>query len=59
VANVYFTLMAALSLTSLSPLSPITTFPPLVLVLGVAMVKEGWEDYKRHKADRTENERTS
>ncbi|CAG9461573.1 unnamed protein product [Pedinophyceae sp. YPF-701] len=59
VANVYFTLMAALSVTEFSPLRPFTTFTPLVIVMGTAMVKEAYEDFKRHRADREENNRES
>lgn len=51
VANVYFTLNAALSLTPYSPVRPWTTFLPLGLVLGVAMAKEAAEDYKRYRQD--------
>lgn len=30
---------------------PWTTFLPLAVVLGVSMIKEGIEDYKRHRQD--------
>lgn len=50
-ANAYFTLMAALSLTALSPFSPVTTFLPLGWVLGLSILKEGYEDFRRHKSD--------
>lgn len=36
---------------------PWTTFLPLVIVLGVSMIKEGVEDYKRYKADKEVNNR--
>jgi len=49
--------VAALSLTNLSPFSPVTTFTPLVAVVGLSMAKEGWEDWKRHLADAVENDR--
>ncbi|KAG2453311.1 hypothetical protein HYH02_001535 [Chlamydomonas schloesseri] len=57
VANIFFTLMAALSLTPFSPLRPWTCWTPLVIVVGVSMIKEAREDYKRYKQDREVNER--
>ncbi|KAK9829125.1 hypothetical protein WJX72_004020 [[Myrmecia] bisecta] len=57
VANVYFTAVAALSTTSLSPVAPVTTFTPLVLVLGVSMGKEALEDLRRYQADVEVNKR--
>jgi phospholipid-transporting ATPase len=36
---------------SMLVLRPWTTWTPLVLVLGVSMIKEAREDYKRHQAD--------
>lgn len=38
--------------------SPWTTFLPLGLVLGIAMIKEGLEDYKRYRQDREVNSRS-
>lgn len=58
VANIYFTLVAGLSLTDVSPVRAWTTFTPLSIVLGVSLLKEAVEDYKRHKADRIENGRS-
>ncbi|WIA12055.1 hypothetical protein OEZ85_012134 [Tetradesmus obliquus] len=57
VANIYFTLVAALSLTPYSPVRPWTTFLPLGIVLGAAMIKEAVEDYRRHKQDVEVNNR--
>ncbi|KAK9844803.1 hypothetical protein WJX74_007043 [Apatococcus lobatus] len=57
VANIYFTLVAALSTTSLSPVRPVTAFLPLILVLGISMLKELIEDIKRYRADREVNSR--
>jgi len=54
-ANLYFTLVAVLSFFSFSPVSPFTTITPLVFVLGIALTKEGIEDWKRHLADHTIN----
>eukprot|EP01147_Barroeca_monosierra_P000612 gene612-3922_t len=41
----------------ISSLSPITTALPLVFVLGVTAIKDGNDDYKRHKSDSTVNNR--
>ncbi|GFR43006.1 hypothetical protein Agub_g4006 [Astrephomene gubernaculifera] len=57
VANIYFTIVAALSLTPYTPVRAWTTWTPLVIVLGVAMIKEAVEDYKRHKLDKEINNR--
>ncbi|KAG2495688.1 hypothetical protein HYH03_006288 [Edaphochlamys debaryana] len=57
VANIYFTIVAALSLTPYSPVRAWTTWTPLIIVLGVAMLKEGIEDYKRYKLDKEINNR--
>ncbi|KAF6253363.1 hypothetical protein COO60DRAFT_1547131 [Scenedesmus sp. NREL 46B-D3] len=57
VANIYFTLVAALSLTPYSPVRPWTTFLPLGIVLGAAMIKEAVEDYRRHRQDVEVNHR--
>lgn len=55
VANVYFTIIAALSLTPISPVQPWSAILPLVFVIGVSMVKEAIEDHQRYKADKKEN----
>ncbi|KAK9787844.1 hypothetical protein WJX73_000953 [Symbiochloris irregularis] len=57
VANIYFTLVAAISTTSISPVSPVTTFLPLIIVLGISMVKEAIEDFARYRADKDLNNR--
>lgn len=56
-ANWYFTIVAALSLTAFSPVRPWTTWLPLAIVLGVSLIKEAVEDYKRYKADKEVNNR--
>jgi phospholipid-transporting ATPase len=55
VANIYFAVVAGLSLTPFSPVSYITTWAPLVLVIGISMLKEAMEDYKRHMQDMEQN----
>eukprot|EP00958_Prasinococcus_capsulatus_P025254 scaffold4182_cov384-Prasinococcus_capsulatus_cf.AAC.6 len=53
VANIYFTLVAVLSLPvfSFSPVSPVTTWFPLILVIGFSLAKEAVEDLARRKQD--------
>jgi len=52
VANLYFLLIAALSLTPVSPVSPVTNIVPLVLVMAASLAKEAFEDARRAKKDR-------
>jgi P-type E1-E2 ATPase len=47
--------MAGLSLTPFSPVSYITTWAPLILVVGISMLKEALEDRKRYKQDVAQN----
>ena len=37
--------------------SPVTTFLPLILVLGISMCKEAFEDFGRYRQDREVNAR--
>ena len=46
-----------LRLTAGGVCSPITTFLPLILVLGISMFKEAFEDFGRYRADREVNNR--
>jgi len=56
VANVYFLIISIIQMsTTLSPTNPYATFVPLCAVILITMVKEGFEDWKRHKADRLVN----
>lgn len=32
-----------------------TAIAPLIFVLGLSMLREGWEDFGRHKSDREVN----
>ncbi|XP_057841905.1 probable phospholipid-transporting ATPase 4 isoform X2 [Cryptomeria japonica] len=58
VANLYFLFAAALSVTpSLSPVSPISTIAPLAFVVGLSMLKEGIEDFRRFLQDKKVNSR--
>ena len=47
IANLYFTIVAALSLTEFSPVHPFTTITPVCGVIGFSIVREGYEDYRR------------
>jgi len=47
VANVYFLLAAALSLTAISPFSAVSMIAPLAFVVGLSMAKEALEDSRR------------
>ncbi|KAK9093590.1 hypothetical protein Syun_028501 [Stephania yunnanensis] len=58
VANLYFLLAAALSLTYWAPFSPESVVAPLVLVVGISMLKEGVEDWHRFMQDLRVNSRT-
>eukprot|EP00878_Enallax_costatus_P011256 GHUV01011753.1.p1 GENE.GHUV01011753.1~~GHUV01011753.1.p1 ORF type:complete len:201 (+),score=64.28 GHUV01011753.1:211-813(+) len=58
VANLYFLLTAILQLIpGLSPTSWFTTVAPLVFVLAVNAIKEGYDDVHRHKNDNQINNR--
>lgn len=51
-ANVYFLITAILqTIPSISPLTPATAWIPLIFVLGLSIIREGIEDYSRHKSD--------
>ncbi|KAJ6393404.1 hypothetical protein OIU77_022791 [Salix suchowensis] len=58
VANLYFLLTAALSITSLAPVKPLTLIGPLVFVVGISMLKEAVEDWYRFLQDLNVNSRT-
>eukprot|EP00854_Cymbomonas_tetramitiformis_P004996 gene4996-6085_t len=59
IANLYFTVVAALScFEALSPVHWSSTIPPLVLVIGISITKEAYEDYKRYIADTEMNSST-
>ncbi|KNE63375.1 phospholipid-translocating P-type ATPase, flippase [Allomyces macrogynus ATCC 38327] len=55
-ANVYFLFIAGLQqVPGWSPTGQYTTLLPLVLFVGLAMVREAYDDWLRHKRDETEN----
>ncbi|RVW87875.1 putative phospholipid-transporting ATPase 7 [Vitis vinifera] len=57
VANLYFLLAAALSITSLAPFNPVSLIAPLVFVVGISMLKEAVEDWHRFLQDLNVNSR--
>eukprot|EP00899_Mesostigma_viride_P010371 jgi/Mesvir1/19335/Mv10393-RA.1 len=58
-ANCYFLGIAIISTTPLSPVHPITNMGPLLIVLLVSLIKEGFEDVKRHRKDMEVNRSTT
>ncbi|MCO5555633.1 hypothetical protein L7F22_009178 [Adiantum nelumboides] len=57
VANLYFLFTAGLSLTPLTPFTPGSLIAPLVFVVGMSMLKEAIEDWRRFLQDRDVNSR--
>lgn len=57
VANLYFLLAAALSVTPLTPYTKASLILPLVFVVGMSMIKEAIEDWRRFLQDREVNSR--
>ncbi|KAJ3215314.1 hypothetical protein HDU67_000591 [Dinochytrium kinnereticum] len=55
-ANIYFLLISLLQIVpGWSPTGQFTTIFPLTVFVTLAMIKEAWEDYQRHKHDQAEN----
>ena len=50
-ANIYFLFMAILQSTPLSPLNPFSSIAPLVFVISLSVIREGFEDISRHRSD--------
>lgn len=51
-ANIYFLIVAILqSIPFLSPLNPISSIAPLILVISLSMIREAFEDLARYKSD--------
>ncbi|KAG8656468.1 hypothetical protein MANES_04G141200v8 [Manihot esculenta] len=57
VANIYFLLAAILSLTPVAPFSAVSMIFPLAFVVGISMVKEALEDWRRCVQDKKVNTR--
>jgi phospholipid-translocating P-type ATPase (flippase) len=59
VANIYFVLIAIITLTPVSPIAPGPGVLTIVLVLAISAFKDAYEDFQRYKSDREINRRTS
>ncbi|WVZ56792.1 hypothetical protein U9M48_007272 [Paspalum notatum var. saurae] len=60
VAYLYFLVLVALNMVpQLGVLSPAASVLPLAFVLGVTAVKDAYEDWRRHRSDKNENNRTA
>ncbi|KAH7840621.1 hypothetical protein Vadar_019315 [Vaccinium darrowii] len=57
VANFYFLVTGILAFTPLSPYSASSAIVPLIFVIGVSMIKEGIEDWRRQQQDTEVNNR--
>ncbi|XP_077216942.1 putative phospholipid-transporting ATPase 4 isoform X2 [Tasmannia lanceolata] len=57
VANLYFLLAASLSLTPITPFTPVSMIAPLAFVVGLSMAKEALEDWRRFIQDMKVNSR--
>ncbi|KAK3583663.1 hypothetical protein CHS0354_021404 [Potamilus streckersoni] len=57
IANFYFLCVGIVQLAIDTPVSPATSITPLIFVVAVTAIKQGYEDRLRHKADREVNNR--
>ncbi|KAL6011004.1 putative phospholipid-transporting ATPase 9 [Asimina triloba] len=57
VANIYFLIAGCLALTPLGPYSAISALLPLIVVIGISMLKEAIEDWRRKTQDMEMNNR--
>ncbi|SCU90504.1 LAMI_0E02366g1_1 [Lachancea mirantina] len=56
IANAYFLLVAILQMIpSWSTTGTYTTIIPLLIFMGISMAREAWDDFRRHKLDKQEN----
>ena len=55
-SNFYFLVNMIFALIpGVSPIHPATAVLPLIFVIGVALAKDGYEDFQRHKNDNRAN----
>lgn len=56
VANIYFFVIAILQMIpGWSTTGTYTTIIPLLVFMGISMVREAWDDFQRHRLDKEEN----
>ena len=56
--NRYFLLIACLQLwDEIAPVSPLTTWIPLLVIFGLSATREALDDIKRFRSDKVANER--
>lgn len=59
-ANFYFLCVSVLQMIpGLSTTGTYTTIIPLLVFVAISMAKEGYDDFRRHRLDKEENERTT
>ncbi|XP_066212537.1 phospholipid-transporting ATPase IG isoform X5 [Saccopteryx leptura] len=58
IANFYFLIIFLVQVTVDTPTSPVTSGLPLFFVITVTAIKQGYEDWLRHRADNEVNKRT-
>uniref|UniRef100_A0A3Q2ZXE9 Phospholipid-transporting ATPase n=1 Tax=Kryptolebias marmoratus TaxID=37003 RepID=A0A3Q2ZXE9_KRYMA len=58
IANFYFLIIFLVQVIVDTPTSPVTSGLPLFFVITVTAIKQGYEDWLRHKADREVNKST-
>jgi phospholipid-translocating ATPase len=56
--NLYFLFIACLQLWSyITPVDPLSTWGPLMVIFAISAIKEGVDDYNRYLSDKKANER--
>lgn len=56
--NLYFLFIACLQLWSyITPVDPLSTWGPLIVIFTISAIKEGVDDYNRYLSDKKANER--
>lgn len=56
ITNLYFLLIAIIQfIPIISPMDSTSGVMPLLVVVGVSMIREGIEDYNRYRSDRQQN----